>query len=84
MTVLGHSLGAHCAGHAGKQVIRGRIAVIVGLDPAGPLFSIDSNDRLDHTDADHVEMMATDTEFLGFELPLGHSNFYVNWVIMTI
>lgn len=34
-TVLGHSLGAHCAGHAGKQVQRGRIAVIVGLDPAG-------------------------------------------------
>ncbi|XP_037036484.1 phospholipase A1 member A-like isoform X2 [Bradysia coprophila] len=78
-TVLGHSLGAHCAGHAGKQVTRGRIAVIVGLDPAGPLFSIDSNDRLDHTDANHVEMMATDTEFLGFLRPLGHANFYANW-----
>jgi len=79
VTVLGHSLGAHCAGHAGKQVTLGRIPVIVGLDPAGPLFSIASNDRLAYTDADHVEMMATDTEFLGFELPLGHANFYANW-----
>lgn len=35
-TVLGHSLGAHCAGHAGKRVTRGTIPVIVGLDPAGP------------------------------------------------
>lgn len=41
----------------------------------GPLFSIDSNDRLDHTDATHVEMLATDTEFLGFLRPLGHGNF---------
>lgn len=76
-TVLGHSLGAHCAGHAGKQVTRGRIPVIVGLDPAGPLFSIDSNDRLDHTDANHVEMIATDTEFLGFLRPLGHGKFFI-------
>jgi len=79
VTLLGHSLGAHAAGHAGKQVTRGQIAVIVGLDPAGPLFSINSNDRLAVTDAAHVEMMATDTEFLGFELPLGHANFYCNW-----
>lgn len=34
------------SGVAGKRVTRGRIHTIVGLDPAGPLFSLNSADRL--------------------------------------
>jgi pancreatic triacylglycerol lipase len=33
LTVVGHSLGAHIAGFAGKQVTKGRVGKIVGLDP---------------------------------------------------
>ena len=41
---------------AGKQTTRGRVNTIVGLDPAGPLFSVDSPaDRLASGDADYVE-----------------------------
>ena len=56
LTVVGFSLGAHIAGITGKNVRRGRINTIIGLDPAGPLF--DSNNpstRLAITDADYVE-----------------------------
>ena len=35
LTVIGFSLGAHCAGMVGKNVRRGRINTIIGLDPAG-------------------------------------------------
>ena len=31
--IVGHSLGPHIAGVAGKRVTRGRIHSIVGLDP---------------------------------------------------
>lgn len=74
--VLGHSLGAHAAGHTGKAVTNGRLPVIVAIDPAGPLFALaNPHDRVDFTDADHVEVLATDTLFLGFEQPIGHGNF---------
>jgi hypothetical protein len=33
--IIGHSLGAHCAGHCGKQSTRGRIQAIFATDPAG-------------------------------------------------
>lgn len=35
VTIVGFSLGAHVAGHAGKNVRRGKINTIFGLDPAG-------------------------------------------------
>lgn len=46
---IGHSLGAHACGYAGKVVKLGRIS---GLDPAGPNFKGQpSNKRLDKNDA---------------------------------
>lgn len=70
-------MGAHAAGHTGKAVRNGRLPVIVAIDPAGPLFSLDNAaDRVHFTDADHVEVLATDTLFLGFEQPIGHGEQY--------
>lgn len=47
---------AHVAGLAGKQTTRGRVNTIVGLDPAGPLFSQNNpSERLASGDAEYVE-----------------------------
>ncbi|XP_037049497.1 lipase member H-like [Bradysia coprophila] len=78
--VSGHSLGAHCAGAAGKRVTRGTLAAIVAIDPAGPLFSIDNpQDRVHHTDAVYVESILTDIDQLAFSMPIAHASFYPNW-----
>ncbi|KAJ6645742.1 Lipase member H [Pseudolycoriella hygida] len=80
ITIIGSSLGAHVAGAAGKRTTRGRVHAVVGLDPAGPLFSLDQpTERMHHTDADYVESIITDAGRLGFEHPIGHANFYPNW-----
>lgn len=51
----------------------------VGLDPAGPLFSVgDPNNRLDAGDAEYVENIHTDTALLGIGDPIGHADFYPN------
>lgn len=53
---VGHSLGAHISGNAGAA-LKGRVDRIVGLDPAGPLFSVKNTDnRLDPTDAKFVQV----------------------------
>ncbi|XP_037040913.1 phospholipase A1-like [Bradysia coprophila] len=80
VSIAGHSLGAHCAGAAGKRTARGRVQSIVSLDPAGPLFTVgDSANRVHFTDAVHVENIVTDAGNLGFAQPVGHANFYPNW-----
>lgn len=79
LEVDGHSLGAHCAGFAGKNVKRGRINVIRGLDPALPLFSYDKPaERLSSTDANYVESIQTNGGKLGFLKPIGEAAFYPN------
>lgn len=75
VSIAGHSLGAHCAGAAGKRTARGRVQSIVSLDPAGPLFTVaDSANRVHFTDAVHVENIVTDAGNLGFSNPVGHAN----------
>lgn len=82
--VIGFSLGAHAAGHTGKNVRRGRIDTIMGLDPAGPLFSVNNPaGRLDAGDADYVECIHTNGPTLliagaGIGAPIGHSDFFPN------
>lgn len=50
--IVGHSFGAHTAGLTAKKIIGGKVKAVIGLDPAGPLFSIDKpEERLDATDA---------------------------------
>ncbi|XP_053685621.1 pancreatic triacylglycerol lipase-like [Sabethes cyaneus] len=77
ISVTGSSLGAHCAGNAGKFQ-NGRINTIIGMDPAGPLFSLGQPDILSETDGQYVEAIYTNSGLLGFDLPLGHANFYPN------
>ncbi|XP_054742093.1 pancreatic lipase-related protein 2-like isoform X2 [Anastrepha obliqua] len=77
--VIGHSLGAHISGYAGKNVKYGTIERITGLDPALPLFSYDKPaKRLNQSDANYVESIQTCGGLLGFLKPIGKGAFYPN------
>ncbi|XP_071054766.1 lipase member H-like [Onthophagus taurus] len=73
--LIGHSLGAHIAGCIGANV-QG-LHSIVGLDPAGPLFTNSNTDnRLDRSDAEFVHVIHTNAKHLGFSSPIGHADYY--------
>ncbi|XP_060083651.1 pancreatic lipase-related protein 2-like [Ylistrum balloti] len=80
--IIGHSLGSHIAGYAGRRVHG--VGRITGLDPAGPLFeNFDAQVRLDPTDALFVDVIHSDSDSLlelgfGLEKALGHADFYPN------
>ncbi|XP_030342833.1 pancreatic triacylglycerol lipase-like isoform X1 [Strigops habroptila] len=81
--VIGHSLGSHVAGEAGKRCPG--IGRITGLDPAQPYFQDTPEEvRLDKTDAEFVDVIHTDTAptipYLGFGMStaIGHLDFYPN------
>lgn len=70
---------AHIAGAAGKRTRTGTINSIIGLDPAGPLFTVnDVANRLASGDAEYVEVIHTDTANLGIGDPIGDVDFYPN------
>ncbi|XP_071986940.1 pancreatic triacylglycerol lipase-like isoform X4 [Engystomops pustulosus] len=81
--VIGHSLGAHTAGEAGRRQ-RG-IGRITGLDPAEPYFqNTPAEVRLDPSDANLVDVIHTDSgplvPTLGFGTSQnsGHLDFFPN------
>ncbi|XP_068086401.1 phospholipase A1 2 [Anabrus simplex] len=81
MHLVGHSLGAHVVGAAGRSVKRrGKVARITGLDPALPGFQFyeNSEGRLDDTDAHFVQVIHTCSGALGYSSALGHADFYPN------
>ncbi|KAL1400678.1 hypothetical protein pipiens_007241 [Culex pipiens pipiens] len=79
VAIVGHSLGAHVAGNAGKGQ-NGRLPTIIGLDPALPFFSGDETiDRIRDTDAEYVEIIHTNGGVMGFLEPIGDADFYPNW-----
>ncbi|XP_055850859.1 phospholipase A1-like [Episyrphus balteatus] len=79
LTLFGHSMGAHVAGFAGKNVKRGKIHAIFGMDPALPLFPYnDPTRRLAATDAEYVESIHTNGGDWGFYQPIGQTAFYPN------
>ncbi|XP_055845363.1 phospholipase A1 VesT1.02-like [Episyrphus balteatus] len=79
LIVIGHSLGAHVAGFAGKTIEGEQIHTIIGLDTAFPLFKYDKCDeRLCSTDAMYVESIHTNGKLLGFIQPIGQVAFYPN------
>ncbi|XP_055845030.1 phospholipase A1 VesT1.02-like [Episyrphus balteatus] len=79
LIVIGHSLGAHVAGFAGKLVEGEQIHTIIGLDTAFPLFKYNNCDeRLCSTDAMYVQSIHTNGRLLGFIHPIGKVAFYPN------
>lgn len=83
--MVGHSLGAHVAGFAGRAVqdLTGglQIARITGLDPAGPLYSefwVGEDNRLNNDDAELVVAIHTDGGLAGYINPIGDIDFYPN------
>ncbi|KFP44589.1 Pancreatic lipase-related protein 3, partial [Chlamydotis macqueenii] len=80
--LIGHSLGAHTAGEAGRR-IRG-IRRITGLDPAGPYFEGTPPEvRLDPSDANFVDVIHSNAAHfpaigLGMYNTTGHLDFYPN------
>ncbi|XP_045505783.1 inactive pancreatic lipase-related protein 1-like isoform X2 [Colias croceus] len=77
--LVGHSLGAHCAGVAGHSLKSGRVSRITGLDPAKPLFDkIPLDQRLDPSDGEFVDVIHTDAGIFGYNRNIGHVDFYPN------
>lgn len=80
IALIGFSMGAHVAGIAGKYVQTGRLSKIYALDPAFPLFPYENiKERVDRTDAEYVEVLHTSVGSYGYDRPLGHVDFYVNF-----
>ncbi|XP_063830262.1 pancreatic lipase-related protein 2-like [Ostrinia nubilalis] len=74
--LIGHSLGAHVAANAGKE-LEGRVARITGLDPAGPLWGPNPY-RLKPSDAVYVEAIHTDRGTFGTSENVADADFYPN------
>lgn len=89
---VGHSLGAHLMGFAGK--CSQSFDRITGLDPAGPNFETElTPSRLTASDAKFVDVIHTDgyskpwtlqsitapTNHYGTLIPMGTVDFYPNW-----
>ncbi|GFU26377.1 hypothetical protein NPIL_31891 [Nephila pilipes] len=79
--LIGHSLGSHISGVAGKQV--GNLGRITGSDPAAPLYTMrEKINKLDYTDANFVDIIHSSSfnngNGLGLHEPLGHIDFYPN------
>lgn len=81
ITLIGHSMGAQISGFAGAH-LNGKVQMIIGLDPAGPSFTKltlrSESERLDPSDARFVQVLHTDRNFIGSQIPLGHQDFYPN------
>lgn len=96
--IVGLSLGAHTASFIAKNyrdLTNVTVSRLTGLDPAGPCFrNLGPDQRIDKTDADFVEVIATNIDGFGMAAPVGHVNFYVNggefqpgeifWVFCTV
>ncbi|CAH0592295.1 unnamed protein product [Chrysodeixis includens] len=74
--LVGFSLGGHLVGNAGRET--GSLAArVTALDPAGPLWGW-GRDHIAKTDGRYVEIIHTNTDFLGFQDPCGDADFYPN------
>ncbi|OWR54623.1 insect intestinal lipase 6 [Danaus plexippus plexippus] len=74
--LVGHSLGAHVMGNAGRAA-PSRPVRVTGLDPAGPQWGGNSN-ALNRNSATYVESIHTDGGSLGIMDPISHADFYPN------
>ena len=73
---IGHSLGAHICGFAGKQR---PLEGIIGIDPAGPIFESNSiHGRLTENDAKVVQAIHTTPGMMGITKSIGDIDIYIN------
>ncbi|KAG5885403.1 hypothetical protein JTB14_031425 [Gonioctena quinquepunctata] len=78
ISMVGHSLGAHLVGVAGKE-LGGELNNIVGLDPALPWFSVEeTSNRLNKGDAQFVQIIHTCSGVFGFAEAIGDSDYWPN------
>lgn len=75
--ISGFSLGGQVIGYAGKH-LKGQLPAIYAIEPAGPLFFEDFDDRITPEDAKYVEVIHTCGKKLGYDKPTGHVDFYPN------
>ncbi|XP_041986254.1 lipase member H-like [Aricia agestis] len=82
LELVGISLGGQTISFIAKHYHRMtgvKIARITGLDPAGPCFrNLGADQRLDASDADFVDIIATNIDGYGMAAPVAHVQFYVN------
>ncbi|XP_054262803.1 pancreatic triacylglycerol lipase-like [Macrosteles quadrilineatus] len=76
--IVGFSLGAHVAGHAGTFLGHGLVSRITGLDPALPYVPMENDVSLDAGDAVFVDIIHSAAGLLGQSGPMGHIDFYPN------
>lgn len=77
--LIGYDLGAHVAGIAGKNSVRGRIGRIIGLDPSSTLFNENlAASRLSIGDATVVDVFHSNGGQLGIFTPIGNIDYYIN------
>ena len=77
-SLIGFSLGAHIAGLTGKQLTKGKLKKVVGLDAAGPLFDVnDVDSRLASDSATYTECIHTGFHY-GIRDPICQTDFYIN------
>ncbi|XP_045768923.1 pancreatic lipase-related protein 2-like [Maniola jurtina] len=74
--LVGHSLGAHIVGNAGR-LAPGTPVRVTGLDPAGPQWG-NNRDALNRNSGTYVEAIHTDGRATGIMDPSGHADFYPN------
>ncbi|XP_053672840.1 vitellogenin-1-like [Anopheles nili] len=83
--LIGHSLGAHIVGAAGRHfqyLTNKSIPRITGLDPANPCFNEgESLSGIQRGDADFVDIIHTNAKVLGKRDPIGDADFYPNGVV---
>lgn len=80
--VMGHSLGAHIAGSVGRsfELETGKLLKrVTGLDPANPCFNEGEGlHGLQRGDAEFIDVIHTNNNVLGKEVPVGDVDFYPN------
>ncbi|XP_034831715.1 pancreatic triacylglycerol lipase-like [Maniola hyperantus] len=74
--LVGHSLGAHVVGNAGRFA-PARPVRVTGMDPAGPQWGGNSN-ALNRNSGVYVEAIHTDGGSLGIMDPISDADFYPN------
>jgi hypothetical protein len=80
--VIGHSLGAHISGYAGRtfhEITNKTLPRITGLDPARPCFNEGERlSGLQRGDATFVDIIHSNAGILGVKDPIGDVDFFPN------